>query len=117
MKTIAAALLAGLAHVSLALSPALAEVTVLGWPGGPEETALRAVADIYNKSGVTDDEKVKLIFFNRDGFWDKLQADLAAGSTEFDLNLLPPTPSASTRPSWIRSPCPRAPRRCSARRC
>ncbi len=88
MKTIAAALLAGLAHVSLALSPALADVTVLGWPGGPEETALRAVADIYNESGVTDDEKVKLIFFNRDGFWDKLQADLAAGSTEFDLNLL-----------------------------
>lgn len=88
MKTIAAALLAGLAHVSLALSPALAEVTVLGWPGGPEETALRAVADIYNGSGVTDDEKVKLIFFNRDGFWDKLQADLAAGSKEFDLNLL-----------------------------
>lgn len=88
MKHIAAALLAGLAHVSLALSPALAEVTVLGWPGGPEETALRAVADIYNQSGVSDAEKVKLIFFNREGFWDKLQADLAAGSTEFDVNLL-----------------------------
>lgn len=69
--------------------PAQAEVTVVGWPGGPEETALRKVAEIYNaQSGVTDAEKVKLIFFNRDGFWDKLQADLAAGSGEFDLNLL-----------------------------
>ena len=57
---------------------ALAEVTVLGWPGGPEETALRAVAEVYNETAA-DADKVKLIFFNRDGFWDKLQADLAAG--------------------------------------
>jgi hypothetical protein len=25
-----------------------AEVTVLGWPGGPEEAALRAVTEVYN---------------------------------------------------------------------
>jgi multiple sugar transport system substrate-binding protein len=27
---------------------AQAEVTVVGWPGGPEETALRAVTELYN---------------------------------------------------------------------
>jgi multiple sugar transport system substrate-binding protein len=70
-------------------SPAFAKVTVLGWPGGPEETALRAAADAYNaKADVTDANKVELLFFNRDGFWDKLQADLAAGSKAFDANLL-----------------------------
>lgn len=66
-----------------------AEVTVLGWPGGPEETALRAVTKAYNaKSDVAEADKVELIFFNRDGFFDKLQADLAAGTDAFDLNLL-----------------------------
>ena len=74
---------------SLLASPAFAKVTVLGWPGGPEETALRAAADAYNaKAGVADKDKVELLFFNRDGFWDKLQADLAAGSKAFDVNLL-----------------------------
>ncbi|MBY6000820.1 extracellular solute-binding protein (plasmid) [Nitratireductor aquimarinus] len=68
---------------------ASAEVTVLGWPGGPEETALRAAAEAYNaRDDVSDENKVELLFFNRDGFWDKLQADLAAGSDAFDLNLL-----------------------------
>jgi len=77
------------AIASLLAGPAFAKVTVLGWPGGPEETALRAAADAYNaKSDVSDDNKVELLFFNRDGFWDKLQADLAAGSTAFDVNLL-----------------------------
>lgn len=77
------------AIASLMASPAFAKVTVLGWPGGPEETALRAAADAYNaKSDTTDANKVELLFFNRDGFWDKLQADLAAGSKAFDLNLL-----------------------------
>jgi len=77
------------AIASLMASPALAKVTVLGWPGGPEETALRAVADAYNaKSDTSDANKVELLFFNRDGFWDKLQADLAAGSKAFDVNLL-----------------------------
>lgn len=77
------------AIASLMASPAFAKVTVLGWPGGPEETALRAAADAYNaKPDVTDANKVELLFFNRDGFWDKLQADLAAGSKAFDANLL-----------------------------
>lgn len=74
---------------SLLASPAFAKVTVLGWPGGPEETALRAAADVYNaKADVAENDKVELLFFNRDGFWDKLQADLAAGSKAFDVNLL-----------------------------
>lgn len=77
------------AIASLLASPAFAKVTVLGWPGGPEETALRAAADAYNaKSDTSDANKVELLFFNRDGFWDKLQADLAAGSKAFDVNLL-----------------------------
>ena len=71
----------------LVASQAWAEVTVLGWPGGPEETALREVANNYNETASADD-KIKLIFFNRDGFFDKLAADLAAGSQEFDINLL-----------------------------
>lgn len=77
------------AIASLLASPAFAKVTVLGWPGGPEETALRAAADAYNaKADTSDANKVELLFFNRDGFWDKLQADLAAGSKAFDVNLL-----------------------------
>jgi len=75
--------------LGLLAGPAMAEVTVLGWPGGPEEVALRAAADAYNaKSDTADADKVELLFFNRDGFWDKLQADLAAGSKAFDVNLL-----------------------------
>ncbi len=77
------------AIAGLLAGPAFAKVTVLGWPGGPEEAALRAAADTYNaKADVSEDDKVDLLFFNRDGFWDKLQADLAAGSTAFDVNLL-----------------------------
>ena len=72
---------------ALGVTGAMAEVTVLGWPGGPEEAGLRKAADAYNATA-TDADKVKLIFFNRDGFFDKLAADLAAGSTDFDVNLL-----------------------------
>ena len=58
---------------------AQAEVTVLGWPGGPEEEALRAVTAIYNAlPDVTEENKVELLFTSRDGFFDKLQVDLAA---------------------------------------
>jgi multiple sugar transport system substrate-binding protein len=79
-----------IATAALALSgSAQAAVTVLGWPGGAEETALRAVVKDYNAlSTTTDDDKVDLIFFNRDGFYDKLQTDMAAGSNAFDVNLL-----------------------------
>lgn len=66
-----------------------AEVTVLGWPGGPEEAALRAVTEIYNaKPDLAAENKVELLFTSRDGFFDKLQVDLAAGSTAFDVNLI-----------------------------
>ncbi|MDP1730743.1 MAG: extracellular solute-binding protein [Devosia sp.] len=66
-----------------------AAVTVLGWPGGSEETALRAAVETYNaKDSVAADDKVELLFFNREGFYDKLQADMAAGSDAFDINLL-----------------------------
>ena len=78
-----------LAGAGLLAAAADAKVTVVGWPGGPEETALRAVTEIYNaKPEVTEANKAELIFFSRDGFWDKLQADLAAGSDAFDANLL-----------------------------
>jgi multiple sugar transport system substrate-binding protein len=73
--------------LSAGASPALADVTVLGWPGGPEEVALRKAVEVYNEKAAAAD-KVKLIFFSRDGFFDKMQADLAAGSKEFDANLL-----------------------------
>lgn len=69
--------------------PAQAKVTVLGWPGGSEETALRAAVEAYNKApDTTDNDKVELLFFNREGFYDKLQADMAAGSDAFDANLV-----------------------------
>ena len=84
--------LSTLAMASLALSmstAAHAAVTVLGWPGGSEETALRAVVKDYNALSTTGaDDKVNLIFFNRDGFYDKLQTDMAAGSSAFDINLV-----------------------------
>ena len=70
----------------LAAQPARADVTVLGWPGGPEEVALRATVAAYNKTAPAGD-KVNLIFFNRDNFWDKLESDLAAHTGEFDINL------------------------------
>lgn len=85
----ASALLGACAALLSAALPAWAEVTVAGWPGGPEEIALRKVTDLYNaQPGRTDDDKVKLLFFNREGFFDKLQADMAAGSTTFDVNLV-----------------------------
>lgn len=85
-KIIAPALAALLASAAV---PGLANatVTVLGWPGGSEETALRGTVDAYNKTAA-DADKVELLFFNRDGFYDKLQADMAAGSSAFDINLV-----------------------------
>ncbi|TGG93569.1 extracellular solute-binding protein [Natronospirillum operosum] len=82
-------LAAGVAIATALAGYAHAEVTVLGWPGGPEETALRAAAQAYNALPDTAaDEQVSLLFFNRDGFFDKLQADMAAGTDAFDANLL-----------------------------
>jgi multiple sugar transport system substrate-binding protein len=80
---------AGVALFALLAGAAQAEVTVLGWPGGPEEAALRAVTEIYNaQPGLAEENRVELLFTSRDGFFDKLQVDLAAGSTAFDLNLI-----------------------------
>ena len=82
-------LLAGAALLALGAGAATAQVTVLGWPGGPEEAALRAVAEMYNaREGVAAEDRVTLLFTSRDGFFDKLQVDLAAGSTAFDVNLI-----------------------------
>ena len=84
-------LFAGMACIAALLSTTAvqAEVTVLGWPGGPEEEALRAVTEIYNtRETVAESDQVELLFFSRDGFFDKLQVDLAAGSDAFDVNLL-----------------------------
>jgi multiple sugar transport system substrate-binding protein len=82
-------LLATAAALSLLSGLAQAEVTVLGWPGGPEEAALRAVTEVYNaQPDLAEENKVELLFTSRDGFFDKLQVDLAAGSTAFDVNLI-----------------------------
>lgn len=89
IKSFARTLVMGTALVMLPLPAAQAAVTVLGWPGGPEETALRAVAEIYNSQPDLDpNDRVEVLFFARDGFWEKLQADLAAGTDAFDLNLI-----------------------------
>lgn len=89
LKSLRNGLALGAAGLLLPFGAAQAEVTVLGWPGGPEEAALRAVVEIYNsKEDVAEDDKVELLFFAREGFWDKLQADLAAGTDAFDVNLL-----------------------------
>ena len=81
--------LAGLGLALACSTAADAAVTVLGWPGGPEEAALRAAAEAYNgREDVAEADRVELIFFSRDGFFDKLQADLGAGTDAFDLNLL-----------------------------
>jgi multiple sugar transport system substrate-binding protein len=81
--------MAGAAALAMLAGAAQAQVTVLGWPGGPEETALRAVAELYNaRPDVAAEDKVELLFTSRDGFFDKLQVDLAAGSTAFDVNLI-----------------------------
>ncbi|PZO78712.1 MAG: ABC transporter substrate-binding protein [Mesorhizobium amorphae] len=77
------------ALLASAALPAQAKVTVLGWPGGSEETALRAAVEAYNQApGTAENDKVELLFFNREGFYDKLQADMAAGSDAFDANLV-----------------------------
>ncbi len=55
----------------------------------PRGSRLRAVTEIYNaKPDLAEENKVELLFTSRDGFFDKLQVDLAAGSTAFDVNLI-----------------------------
>lgn len=82
-------LLASTVALAMMTVTAHAEVTVLGWPGGPEEEALRAVTEIYNaRDDLSEENRVELLFTSRDGFFDKLQVDLAAGTTAFDINLI-----------------------------
>ena len=67
---------------------ALADITILAWPGGPAEVALRKVVDQYNNTvGKAANSKANLIYFSRDSFFDKMLADAAAGSKEFDVML------------------------------
>lgn len=76
---------AGIA-TALSASVALADITILAWPGGPEETALRKIVGNYN-AVEGNDSKASLLFFSRDNFFDKMLSDAAAGSKEFDVML------------------------------
>ncbi len=70
-------------------SSGLEKLTILFWPGGPEADALQNVLDLYNsEQGIKDNVKVEVLSYSRQGFFDKLKSDLAAGSAEFDLNLI-----------------------------
>lgn len=72
----------------LGLANAQQKVTLLFWPG-PESEAMQEVIDAYNAGqGQEDDVRVEQLLFSRQGFFDKELADLSAGSTEFDLNLV-----------------------------
>ncbi|MGI9500342.1 MAG: ABC transporter substrate-binding protein, partial [Geminicoccaceae bacterium] len=72
----------------LASPAARADITVLAWPGGDPEKAMREVIDLYNETqGQTDGNEVSIIYFSRQGFKEKMLADAAAGSTEFDVML------------------------------
>lgn len=86
LKTKFLALGGALVASAMAASAAFADITILAWPGGPEETALRKIVDNYNAQE-GNDSKASLLFFSRDNFFDKMLADAAAGSTEFDVML------------------------------
>jgi multiple sugar transport system substrate-binding protein len=76
------------AMLSLLAVPAFADFTILAWPGGPAETALREIVDDYNNTvGKENNSKANLLYFSRDNFFDKMLADSAAGSQEFDVML------------------------------
>lgn len=77
---------AALAATVMSASAALADITILAWPGGPEETALRKIVDNYN-AVEGNASKANLLFFSRDNFFDKMLSDAAAGSKEFDVML------------------------------
>jgi hypothetical protein len=56
------------------------EVTLLFWTG-PESEAMQKVLDGYNKgAGTKDGINVKQILFSRQGYFEKEETDLAAGS-------------------------------------
>ena len=67
----------------------MADITILGWPGGPEEKALNALVEKYNETqGRIDHNRVKTMYFGRDVFFDRLSHELTTGSRSFDVNLL-----------------------------
>ena len=83
-------LTAGAAILATALtaSTALADITILAWPGEPTETAFRKVLDLYNTTeGAKNNSKASVIYFSQQGFKEKMLADVAAGSKEFDVML------------------------------
>ena len=85
IKSLINSLVVGLfTAITLLSISASANITVLAWPGGPAEEALRKVVDHYNK---TSDSKAELLYFSRDNFFDKMLADVAAGSKDFDVML------------------------------
>jgi multiple sugar transport system substrate-binding protein len=68
---------------------ATADITILGWPGGPEEKALNALVDKYNATqGKSDRNRARTTYFSREGFYDQLSKELSSGSKAFDINLL-----------------------------
>jgi multiple sugar transport system substrate-binding protein len=90
MKILRKTLLAGLVlPVLFAAGAAMAgEVTLLFWPG-PESEAMQKVVDAYNDGpGKADGITVKQLLFSRQGYFEKELADLAAGSSEFDVALV-----------------------------
>jgi multiple sugar transport system substrate-binding protein len=73
---------------SLSRAQSPTEVTLLFWPG-PESEAMQKVLDAYNGgAGAKDGVSVKQILFSRQGYFEKEETDLAAGSKEFDLGLI-----------------------------
>ena len=75
---------ASCAALAIAAVPVMADITVLAWPGGPQEEALRKVVAQYNE---TSESQAELLYFSRDNFFDKMLADVAAGSKDFDVML------------------------------
>ena len=84
------AMLTAVSTLVLFQTAALAQtkVTLLFWPG-PESDAMQKVITSYNDGqGKKDGVSVEQILFSRQGYFDKEQTDLAAGSKDFDLALV-----------------------------
>lgn len=61
------------------------EVKMVYWTG-PESLAMSNVIDKYNAGqGKTDGVQVQMVLFGREGFWERQETIIAAGSSEVDL--------------------------------
>ena len=69
---------------SFVLLSSASAITLLAWPGGPAEGALKKVVDNYNKK---TNNNVELLYFSRDNFFDKMLSDVASVSKEFYVML------------------------------